>query len=294
MKKIIIVTGGAGFIGSNLIELLLKKEKSYQIISLDNYSSGKEANHIFHKNLKYIKGDTSDFYKIFYKLRKKIKVIFHFGEFSRIYQSFSNIEKCFKSNLNGTNEVIKFCLNYKIRIIYSATSACLGNKQNDQNLSPYAFTKANNMNLIINLANWFKLKYNLIFFYNVYGPKQIKNSSMAAVIGIFESQYLNKEPLTVVAPGEQKRRFTHVYDTVVACYKAFKKGSDKNYSVYSKKQYSVMSIARSFSSKIKFLKERRGERFKSSLVAKIRGKKIYFVKSKIDIKKYIKNFLINS
>ena len=230
MRNIIVVTGGAGFIGSNLIELLIKKT-SYKIISLDNYSSGNKNNHVVNKKVKYLKGHTINFDKIFYKIRNNIKAIFHFAEFSRIAQSFDNLDKCFKSNILGSHEVINFCLNNNIKIIYSATSASLGNNQNDQHLSPYAFTKSTNMNLIMNLNEWYKLKYEIVYFYNVYGPKQILNINMGAVIGVFENQFRNKKALTVVRPGNQKRRFTHVSDTVFACYNAWKKNKNAHYSI---------------------------------------------------------------
>ena len=194
MKNIIVVTGGAGFIGSNLIELLLKKT-SYRIVSLDNYFTGNKKNHIINKRVKYLKGHTINFNKIFNKIRNNIKVIFHFAEFSRIAQSFDNLDKCFKSNILGSHEVINFCLNNNIKIVYSATSASLGNYQNDQHLSPYAFSKSTNMNLIMNLNEWYKLKYEMIYFYNVYGPKQILNTKMAAVIGVFVNQFIKKKCL---------------------------------------------------------------------------------------------------
>ena len=290
MKNIIVVTGGAGFIGSNLIELLLKKT-SKKIISLDNYSVGSKNNHIKNKRVKYLKGDTINFDKFFYKIREKIDVIFHFGEFSRIAQSFKNFEKCFSSNAQGSYQVINFCLKNKIKIIYSATSASLGNDQNDQHLSPYAYSKSCNMNLIVNLNKWFGLKYEIIYFFNVYGPRQIKKSNMSAVIGIFESQYLDNKDLTVVLPGTQTRRFTHVLDTAMACYYAWKKNKNNHYSISSDKAYSVKQIANFFSNKIKFLKSRPGERFESKVIQSIRGLKINNLKSNIDIKDYIADFL---
>ena len=290
MKNIIVVTGGAGFIGSNLIELLLEKT-SKKIISLDNYSVGSKSSHINNKRVKYLKGDTINFDKFFYKIREKIDVIFHFGEFSRITQSFKSFEKCSRSNLNGSNQVINFCLRNKIKIIYSATSASLGNGQNDQHLSPYAYSKSYNMNLIVNLNKWFGLKYEIIYFFNVYGPRQIKKSNMSAVIGIFESQYLDKKNLTVVLPGTQTRRFTHVLDTVKACYYAWKNNKNSHYSISSYKSYSVKQIANFFSDKIKFLKPRPGERFESKVIKSIRGLKINNLKSNIDIKDYIADFL---
>jgi UDP-glucose 4-epimerase len=289
MRNIIVVTGGAGFIGSNLIELLLKKT-SHSIISLDNYFTGNKKNHIISKRVKYLKNHTINFNKIFYKIRNNIKVIFHFAEFSRIAQSFDNLDKCFKSNILGTHEVINFCLNNNIKIVYSATSASLGNNQNDQHLSPYAFSKSTNMNLIMNLNEWYKLKYEMIYFYNVYGPKQILNTNMAAVIGVFENQLKNKKALTVVYPGNQKRRFTHVTDTVLACYYAWKKNKNSHYSISSEKSYSIIQVARFFGNFIKYLKSRRGERFSSTVVKSIRGRKIINLRGKVDLKKYIEDY----
>ena len=161
MKKYIIVTGGAGFVGSNLIETLLNKT-NYKILSIDNYSSGYTKNHIKSSRVKYIKGDTADINKILYVYRKKINSLFHFGEFARIYQSFKKFDSCFKSNSIGSNAVFKFCLDNNIKLIYSATSASLGNKGNDKNLSPYAFTKSKNLELLENLKKWFNLKFEII------------------------------------------------------------------------------------------------------------------------------------
>ena len=286
----LVVTGGAGFIASNLIELLLRKTK-FKIISIDNYSTGSKLNHIKHKRVKYIKGNTINFEKILKKNRiKNIKAIFHFAEFSRIYQSFKNINSCFSSNITGTNQVIQFCLKNKIKIIYSATSASLGKNGNDQNLSPYAFTKSTNMNLIMNLNEWFNLSYEIIYFYNVYGPRQILSSNMAAVIGIFEQCYKKNLPLPVVLPGSQTRSFTHVQDTVSTCYEAWKQNKNSHYSISSKNSYSINQVAYFFSNKKIYIPERRGERFKSTIVKKIRNKKIFNRVGKIELKTYINNF----
>ena len=193
MKKILIVTGGAGFVGSNLIEFLHKKT-NFKLISLDNYSSGTKLNHIKSIRVKYIKGDTKNINKLLKKYKKNIHSIFHFGEFARIYQSFNKFNQCYDSNSIGTKEVFKFCLDNKIKLLYSATSASLGNSGNDKNLSPYAFTKSKNLELLENLKKWFNFKYEVIYFYNVYGPKQIKKGNMATVIGIFEECFLKKKP----------------------------------------------------------------------------------------------------
>ena len=289
MKKIIIVTGGAGFIGSNLIELLLRKT-SDNIISIDNYSVGTKKNHINNSRVSYVKGNTLDFSKHFNKIKRKIKVIFHFAEFSRIFQSFENVKSCFSSNISGTQEVIKFCLENNIKIIYSATSASLGNNQDDQHLSPYAYSKSINMNLIMNLNKWLNLKYEIIYFYNVYGPRQVSDSEMSAVISIFCKQYLNKKPLTVVLPGNQTRRFTHVKDTIEGCYMAWKKNKNRHYSISSSKSYMVKDVAKLFSKNIKYVKKRKGERFKSIVIKSIRGKKIINLPCKIALEDYVNDF----
>ncbi len=285
--KYIVVTGGAGFIGSSLIEYLLIKTKK-NIISIDNYSTGSKLNHIKNQRVKYLKTHTKNIYKSLKKESKKIDAVFHFAEFSRIAQSFDNLSKCFDSNIEGTCKVINFCLDNKIKIIYSATSASLGNHELDQHLSPYAYTKANNMNLIMNLNEWFGLKYEIIYFYNVYGKRQILSSGMAAVVGIFENCLKKNKPLPVVLPGTQSRRFTHVQDTVKVCYQAYKKNKNRHYSVSSNKHYRIIDLAKLFNNKIKYVPERRGERFESKILKKIRGKKIFNVTSYMSIEKYVK------
>ena len=289
MKNIIIVTGGAGFVGSNLVDRL-SKIKKYQIYSLDNYSAGTKTNHINKKNVIYIKGDTKNIEKYFRNKIKKIKTIFHFGEFSRIYQSFKNFDKCMDSNLIGTKAVFNFCLKYKIKLIYSATSASIGNNGEDKNLSPYAFSKAKNLEFLENLRKWFNFKFEIIYFYNVYGKNHIREGNMATIIGIFEKQFLSKIPLTVVKPGTQTRRFTNVLDTIDVCIEAWKKNKCAHYSIASKKSYSVIEIAKQFGDKIKFLPERPGERYASALTKMHLSNKVINKIGKRSIKKYISEF----
>ena len=290
IKKIIIVTGGAGFVGSNLIKLLIDKTK-FNIISLDNYSTGTKKNHIKNKKIKYIKGDTKNIFQLI-RNPGQIHSIFHFGEFSRIYQSFLKMNECINSNSIGTNVVFNFCLKNKIKLIYSATSATLGNQGNDSNLSPYAFTKAKNLELLQNLKKWFNFKFEVIYFYNVYGPNQITSGNMATIIGIFENLYKAKKPLTVVKPGSQTRRFTHVFDTVNICYLAWKKNLCKHYSISNKKSYSIVQVAKMFKSKIKYLPKRSGERYQSALKKTNYLDKRYF--GKTNLKTYIDDFLRNN
>jgi len=290
MKNFIVITGGAGFVGSNLIEFLLNKTK-YKIISLDNYSSGNKRNHIINSRVKYLKGNTSDINKLLSKYRKRIKSLFHFGEFARIYQSFRKFDECYQSNSIGSKAVFKFCLDNKIKLIYSATSASLGNKGSDKNLSPYAFTKSKNLELLENLKKWFNFKFEVIFFYNVYGPRQIKVGDMATVIGIFENQYLNKKPLSVVRPGTQSRRFTHIKDTIKICYEAFKTNKCRYYSISNKNSYSIIEVARMFGSRIIYLKARSGERYASALTKISHNNKITQKYGKLQLKDYITSFI---
>ena len=290
IKKKILITGGAGFVGTNLIKLFLKRT-NYKIISLDDYSSGNKKNHFKNKRVKYIKGKTVDIEKII-KKPKEINSVFHFGEFARIYQSFLKMNECIESNNIGSNAVFNYCLKNKIKLIYSATSASLGNKGKDKNLSPYAFSKAKNLELLENLKKWFNFKYEVIYFYNVYGPYQICKGQMSTVIGIFEDHYKRGKPLPVVKPGTQSRRFTHIDDTVEICYYAWKKNLCRHYSIANKKSYSILEVARMFNSKIKFLPKRLGERYASALINKNLSNKMYKYFGKINLKDYVNNFIL--
>ncbi len=292
MKNIIIVIGGAGFVGSHLIEHFLKKTK-LKIISYDDYSTGSKKNHIKNKKAIYIKGHTKDISNKLNKYKKKINAIFHFGEFSRIYQSFLQMDKCIESNSIGSHAVFKFCMQNKIRLIYSATSASLGNKGNDKNLSPYAFTKAKNLEMLENLKKWFNLKCEIIYFYNLYGKRQISKGEMATVIGIFENCVRQKKPLTVVKPGTQTRRFTHIEDAIKVCFESWQKRKSRHYSIFHKKSYKIIDVAKMFSSKIIFLKKREGERYASALTNMNLSNKVHKRFGKIDLKDYVKNFKNN-
>ena len=286
MKNIIVVTGGAGFVGSNLIKFLIKKT-NYKIISIDDYSSGSKKNHIKSKKVSYKKSHTKNISIVLDRHRKKINSIFHFGEFARIYQSFLKMNECINSNSIGTNAVFSYCLKNKIKLIYSATSASLGNKGDDKNLSPYAFTKAKNLELLENLKKWFGFKYEVIYFYNVYGPNQISTGPMATVIGIFEDQYKKKIPLTIVKPGTQSRKFTHIDDTIDVCFLAWKKNNCRHYSISSKTSYTITQVANLFGGKIKYLPARNGERFASALTNMNLSRKVYKIFGKKSLKEYI-------
>ena len=293
MRNILVVTGGAGFIGSNLITQLLKFKK-FRILSIDNYSSGFIKNHIKNKRVKYLKGSTKHIENLLRSYVDKINSIFHFGEFARIYQSFKRIDECFSSNIEGSSNVFNFALKNKIRLIYSATSASLGNSGKDMNLSPYAFSKAKNLELLENLKKWFNFRYEVIYFYNVYGDRQICKGDMATVVGIFEDCFRLGKKLPVVRPGTQERRFTHVFDTVIACIFAWKKNKSKHYAISSKQSHSIIELAKMFKSKIRYLPKREGERFASALTKMNLNNKIIRLSAKIRLGDYIKNFLMNN
>ena len=292
MKKIIVVTGGAGFIGSNLINYLLKNT-NFKVLSIDNYSTGSKKNHIKSKNVKYLKANTRNINMILSKMKKNIHTLFHFGEFARIFQSFHKFQECLESNSIGSNEVFKFCLNNGIKLIYSATSASLGNSGKDENLSPYAFTKAKNLELLNNLKKWFKFKYEVVYFYNVYGSKQISKGDMATVIGIFQECVQKKRPLPVVRPGTQSRKFTHIDDTINVCIEAWKKNKCRHYSIYNKTSYTILEVAKMFKSKIIFLPKRKGERYSSALTNINLTNNIFKRFGKKNLKSYIKTIISN-
>lgn len=292
MKKI-VVTGGCGFVGSNLISYLLKNTKN-DIISIDDYSSGSKNNHIKSKRVKYLNSHTKDISKVLNKYKNKINAVFHFGEFARIYQSFLQMNNCIQSNTIGTNAVFDFCLKNRIKLIYSATSASLGNRGKDKNLSPYAFTKSKNLEFLENLKKWFDFRYEVIFFYNVYGPRQIKTGNMATVIGIFEDCYIKDKPLPVVKPGSQSRRFTHISDTIKVCFNAWKKNKCRFYSVSNKKSFTILEVAKMFKTKIKFLPQRKGERYASALASMSFSNKVYKSFGKVQLKDYVGDFLKNA
>ena len=289
MRNVLVVTGGAGFVGSNLITYLIKKTK-YKIISIDNYSSGSKKNHVKNSRVKYISSHTKNISQILRK-PKTIKAIFHFGEFARIYQSFLKMDQCLDSNTVGTNAVFNYCLTNNIKLVYSATSASLGNSGKDKNLSPYAFSKSQNLELLENLKKWFKFKYEIIYFYNVYGPRQISQGNMATVIGIFENCFKKKKYLPVVKPGTQSRRFTHIDDTIKICYFAWKNNLCRHYSISHRESYSILQVAKLFKKKIKFLPKRSGERYASALTNMNLSNRVYKYFGKKKLSDYIEDFV---
>lgn len=263
----IVVTGGCGFIGSNLIKQLLKKWINVKILCLDNYSSGKKENEIMDERVVYINDNTWNILKIPEFQDFAPTYIFHFGEYSRIIQSLKEPNETFQSNLIGTQQILEYCVLKKAKLIYSGSSAIFGNCMSDQNLNPYVWTKSKNIELIYNYKEWYGLEFALCYFYNVYGPGQIKEGKYATVIGIFEHQFFNNEPLTIVAPGTQSRIFTYIDDIIEGVMLIAEKGNGDDYFLYHDESFTMLEIKDLFGKEYPYilLEKRKGEREKSTI-----------------------------
>jgi len=259
MSKKILVTGGAGFVGSHLIEKLLE-EKSNEVYSLDNYFTGKKENH--REGATYIEGETKDIDKL---VDFKPDLVFHLGEYSRVEQSFDDWDKVWKYNVDGTARVLDFCLKNSSKIIYAGSSTKFGDGGLARDNTPYAWTKAVNTELVINFSKWYGLKYAITYFYNVYGPREIGEGDYATLMAIFKRKFLAGEPLTIVSPGTQVRYFTHVDDIVKGLILVSEKGEGDNFGLGAQEGYSILDVAKMFGGEIEMLPERKGNRMDSPL-----------------------------
>ena len=259
-KKIVLVTGGAGFIGSHLCEALYNSG-NYQVFSLDNYFTGSEDNHI--KGVTYIKGNSAEIDSL---IDFKPDYVYHLGEYSRVEQSFEDIELVWKFNKDGIFAVLEFCRKTKAKLIYAGSSTKFGDGGLGRSQSPYAWSKATNTELVKNYGNWFGLQYAITYFYNVYGPREISIGKYATLIALFKEKVKNNEPLTVVSPGTQKRNFTHVNDIIDGIILVGENGFGDNFGIGSDKSNSILQIAKLFGSEIIMLPERPGNRFTADIV----------------------------
>lgn len=277
-KQIILVTGGAGFVGSHLIEELVK-HKNNQVISLDNYFTGTAKNHI--KGARYIKGHTKDIAK---HIKVKPDIIYHLGEYSRVAASLDEPSLVWDLNIAGTLGVLEFWRKTKCKLVYAGSST----KFHSRDLAPYTWAKAVNSELVKNYSRWYSLDYATVYFYNVYGPRERAGQFTGAygtVIGTFISRYKQGKPLEVRKPGTQTRAFTHVYDTVAGIILAGQKGQGDNYGICAKEIHSLLEVAKMFGTKIKILPQTKTSRSTEA----IDSKKIKALgwKQKHTLKKYI-------
>jgi len=269
--KNILVTGGAGFIGTHLIRSLKSQYPESIIVSIDNYFTGKLSNHI--PGTVYVVGDTNNIdellsWHVSLGVNWTPDVVFHLGEYSRIIKSFDDIDIVWNSNVYGTKKILDYCIKRKCKLIYAGSSSKFGNDGADEHLSPYAWTKSKNIELIKNYGNWFDLNYGICYFYNVYGPGQIQEGPYSTVIGIFEKQYKNNEPLTIVEPGTQTRDFTHVHDIIDGVIKVAENGNGDGYMLGCGNQHSILDVAKMFNTEYIFIPERKGERLSGQATSK--------------------------
>jgi UDP-glucose 4-epimerase len=258
----ILVTGGAGFIGSNLILKIKELYPDSNITVMDNLFTGDHSKVSGVVN-RFDVLDTSMIDIIYPQDPGTFDIVYHFGEYSRIVKSFDDIKYVMATNLHGTSKVLESCRNWGAKLIYSASSSTFGNDGQDQNLSPYAWAKAKMVELIQNYREWYGLNYEICYFFNVYGPGQIQSGDYATVVGIFERQYLNDEPLTVVEPGDQTRDFTHVDDIIEGVLKATDCNKNGHWHLRSGESISILDLAGMFEHEYIMIPERKGERFKS-------------------------------
>jgi UDP-glucose 4-epimerase len=261
MKKRILVTGGAGFVGSHLCERL-SQNPNYDVYSLDNYFTGSEANHV--PNVTYIKGDTAHINEL---VTFNPDMVYHLGEYSRVEQSFDDIEKVWRYNKDGIFAVLEFVRKAGCKILYAGSSTKFGDGGLGRSASPYAWTKATNTELVMNYGAWFNVPYAITYFYNVYGPREIQTGKYATLIALFKEKMKNGETLSVVTPGTQKRNFTHIDDIIDGLVLVGENGYGDEFGIGSPEAYSILEIAQMFDGKIGMLPERKGNRMTADVIS---------------------------
>ena len=260
IKKKILVTGGAGFIGSNLCEKL-SEDESNDVYSLDNYFTGSKNNHV--DNVTYIEGHTVDIGKL---VPFNPDIIFHLGEYSRVEQSFDDIDKVWRYNKDGIFSVLQFCRITGAKVVYAGSSTKFGDGGLGRSQSPYAWTKSSNTELVENYGAWFNVPYAITYFYNVYGNREISTGKYATLIALFKEKMKKGEPLTIVSPGTQKRNFTHIEDIINGLTLVGEHGYGDEFGIGSPNSYNIVEIANMFEGKIEMLPERKGNRMTADVV----------------------------
>lgn len=289
-NKTILVTGGAGFVGSHLCERLVKLGN--KVVSLDNYFTGSEYNHI--DGVRYIKGHTKEISEL---INFNPDVVYHLGEYSRVEQSFDDIRIVYEYNKIGTFEVLEFVRQAGAKLIYAGSSTKFGDGGLGRSASPYAWTKASNTELVKNYGAWFGIPYAITYFYNVYGPREISTGKYATLIALFKEKMKNSEPLTIVSPGTQKRNFTHIDDIVDGLILVGKDGYGDEFGIGSEEAFNILEVAEMFvdmpideaikKERVIMLPERRGNRMSAEVMTE--KTKALGWDAKKRLKDYIKN-----
>jgi len=260
MQKKILVTGGAGFVGSHLCERLAEDPKNL-VVSLDNYFTGSELNHV--PGVRYIPGSTAQIDEL---IDFTPDYIYHLGEYSRVEQSFDDIEKVWQFNKDGIFSVLQFCRKTGAKLIYAGSSTKFGDGGLGRSQSPYAWTKASNTELVENYGEWFNIPYAVVYFYNVYGKREISTGKYATLIALLTEKMRKGEPLTVVSPGAQKRNFTHIDDIVDGLVLVGENGYGDEFGIGSPESFSILEVAKMFGGTIEMLPERKGNRMTADVV----------------------------
>lgn len=259
-NKKVLVTGGAGFVGSHLCERLVTM--GYDVYSLDNYFTGSEANHV--AGVIYIRGETKNIATL---VDFAPDMVYHLGEYSRVEQSFDDIEKVWAYNKEGIFAVLEFVRKAGCKILYAGSSTKFGDGGLGRSASPYAWTKATNTELVMNYGNWFNVPYAITYFYNVYGEREIQTGKYATLIALFKEKMRNNEPLTVVSPGAQKRNFTHIDDIIDGLVLVGENGYGDEFGIGSEEGFSILEVAKMFNGRIEMLPERKGNRMTADVMA---------------------------
>ena len=261
MQQKILVTGGAGFVGSHLCERLAQNP-NYDVYSLDNYFTGSEANHV--PNVTYIKGSTKDIAEL---VKFNPDMVYHLGEYSRVEQSFDDMEKVWEYNKDGIFRVLEFVRKAGCKILYAGSSTKFGDGGLGRSASPYAWTKASNTELVENYGAWYNVPYAITYFYNVYGPREIQTGKYATLIALFKEKMKNGDPLTIVSPGTQKRNFTHIDDIVDGLILVGENGYGDEFGIGSEEAFSIKEVAELYGGEIQMLPERRGNRMTAEVMS---------------------------
>ncbi|WP_329571929.1 NAD-dependent epimerase/dehydratase family protein [Kitasatospora sp. NBC_01266] len=263
--ELVLVTGGAGFIGSHLVEALLRDRPRALVVSVDSYLTGRKENHIDDPRVCYLTGETLELGRLWSENSlPSPRTVFHLGEYSRVESSFNELDRVWQSNLHGTKEVVAFCRRHGARLVYAGSSTRFGQPPHDEHSSPYSWMKAKNVEYIRNTAHWYGLDYVITYFYNVYGPRQIRQGPYATVIGVFEEQRRRGTALTVVEPGSQLRDFTHVDDIVSGLLVCAAHGAGDGYLLGRGEEHRIVDVARMFGGPVHMVPARRGDRFRSA------------------------------